>query len=127
MKRYGLILEGMLLMVLVSFLSSCTVSPVYVMEQDRVDQEMKKGNRGYIKGNPPPAPDRTGMKRNFIAIDIEFDRLSDDGGSQERKAYLEPARASKKEKVSEPAAVNMPKQTPPQSSPAKQDPYKKIK
>ncbi|MFH1995453.1 MAG: hypothetical protein ABIJ27_00470 [Candidatus Omnitrophota bacterium] len=53
-------------------LSGCTVSPVYVMEKERDDQEMVRGNRGYLQGDPPPAEERAGLKRSFLAVDVEL-------------------------------------------------------
>ncbi len=52
-------------------LAGCQMSKPYVMEMDRVDQKME-GNRGYLKGTPPPAEDRSNLKRPFIAVDIDL-------------------------------------------------------
>jgi hypothetical protein len=99
-------------------LNGCTVSPVYVMEQERIDQNMKEGNRGYLQGEPPPAPDRSGLKRSFLAVDVELERMTDDEkGEMKRKAYLEPARASKRE---------TPTETKPQAKPVKKRVQKKV-
>ncbi|MFA5146004.1 MAG: hypothetical protein WC515_01285 [Candidatus Omnitrophota bacterium] len=48
------------------------VSAPYKMKMDRVDQNMAAGNRGYLKGTPPPAPDRGDLKREFIALDVDL-------------------------------------------------------
>lgn len=54
-------------------LTGCSnVSRPYVMQTDRVDQKMEAGNRGYLKGTPPPAEDRSGLKRSLIAVDIDL-------------------------------------------------------
>ena len=58
---------------LVIALAGCeSISKPYVMETDRVDQKMDTGNRGYLKGAPPPAKDRAGLKRSLIAVDIDL-------------------------------------------------------
>jgi len=48
------------------------ISMPYVMKTDRVDQDLKVGNRGYLKGTPPPAPDRSGLKRPWLAVDVDL-------------------------------------------------------
>ena len=53
-------------------LAGCaTVSAPYVMKTDRLDQKVE-GNRGYLKGTPPPAEDLTGRQRPWIAIDVDL-------------------------------------------------------
>lgn len=53
-------------------LTGCeSISKPYVMTVDRTDQKIE-GNRGYLKGTPPPAQDRTGIKRELIAIDMNL-------------------------------------------------------
>lgn len=49
-----------------------SMSTPYVMKMDRIDQKMDTGNRGYLKGTPPPVKDRGDLKRPFIAIDIDL-------------------------------------------------------
>ena len=51
-------------------LAGCEMSKPYVMTVDRIDQKVDEGNRGYLKGTPPPAQDRAGLKRPLIAVDI---------------------------------------------------------
>jgi hypothetical protein len=53
-------------------LTGCEVSKPYVMKVDRKDQTMEEGNRGYLRGTPPPAKDRTGLKREYLALDIDI-------------------------------------------------------
>ncbi len=54
-------------------LTACErVSNPYVMKMDRQDQDLRFGNKGYLKGTPPPGQDRTGIKREFIALDIDL-------------------------------------------------------
>ena len=49
----------------------------YVMKTDRVDQKLEEGNRGYVKGTPPPVGDRGDLKRPWIAVDVDLpDSLS---------------------------------------------------
>jgi hypothetical protein len=49
-----------------------SVSAPYVMNTDRVDQKLDQGNRGYLKGTPPPPPDRGDLKRPWIAVDVDL-------------------------------------------------------
>ena len=45
----------------------------------------EKGNRGYIKGTPPPPEDKTGRKRPFIAVDVDLPRTSKEAGVPETR------------------------------------------
>ena len=47
------------------------ISKPYIMTVDRVDQKVE-GNRGYLKGTPPPAQERTNLKRPLIAVDMDL-------------------------------------------------------
>ena len=47
------------------------ISKPYIMTVDRTDQKVE-GNRGYLKGTPPPAVDNTGRKRSLIAVDMDL-------------------------------------------------------
>ena len=58
------------------------VSMPYITEVDRKDQ-MVAGNRGYIKGTPPAAEDKTGRKRTFITVDVDLPKSSKEAGIQE--------------------------------------------
>lgn len=53
-------------------LAGCEISKPYVITVDRVDQKVSEGNRGYMKGTPPPADERQGLKRPLIAVDIDL-------------------------------------------------------
>ena len=54
-------------------LAGCAnVSKPYIMKMDRVDQDLSTGNKGYLKGTPPPPKDRGDLKRPFVAIDIDL-------------------------------------------------------
>ena len=44
----------------------------YIMKTDRVDQKLEGGNRGYLKGTPPPVGDRGDLKRPWIAVDVDL-------------------------------------------------------
>ena len=58
---------------LIAGLTGCErVSMPYVMKTDRTDQDLKVGNRGYLKGTPPPSKDRGDLKRPFIAVDVDL-------------------------------------------------------
>lgn len=62
---------AVLVMAFLSGLTGCISKP-YVMTMDRVDQKMDTGNRGYLKGTPPPLEGRGDLKRQFIAVDIDL-------------------------------------------------------
>ena len=47
------------------------ISKPYIMTVDRTDQKVD-GNRGYLKGTPPPAGDNSGRKRSLIAVDMDL-------------------------------------------------------
>ena len=68
----GIILIAVVIVVAMVFAGCERVSMPYVMKTERVDQKMDIGNRGYLKGAPPPAKDRTGLKRPLIAVDIDL-------------------------------------------------------
>ena len=68
----GIILIAVVIVVAMVFAGCERVSMPYVMKTERVDQKMDIGNRGYLKGSPPPAKDRTGLKRPLIAVDIDL-------------------------------------------------------
>ncbi len=58
------------------------VTMPYVMQTERLDQKIE-GNRGYLKGTPPPAEDKTGRKRPFIAVDVDLPQTSKEAGIPE--------------------------------------------
>jgi len=60
------------------------VSMPYTLEVARTDQVVE-GNRGYIQGNVPPAEDKTGRKRQYLAIDIDLPRSSKEAGIPDTK------------------------------------------
>ena len=45
---------------------------VYTVEEDRVDQELDSGNRGYIMGNAPAVTGERDAKMTVINVDIEL-------------------------------------------------------
>lgn len=47
------------------------ISKPYIMTVDRVDQAVE-GNRGYLKGTPPLAQERTNLTRPLIAVDMDL-------------------------------------------------------
>ena len=67
------------------------VSMPYIMQTDRVDQKID-GNRGYIKGTPPPPEDKTGRKRSWIALDVDLPRSSHEAGIPDTK-FVSPGEA----------------------------------
>lgn len=44
----------------------------YITKTDRVDQKLEEGNRGYVKGTPPPVGDRGDLKRPWITVDVDL-------------------------------------------------------
>jgi len=48
----------------------------YIMKTDRIDQKLEEGNRGYLKGTPPPVGDRGDLKRPWIAVDVDLPESS---------------------------------------------------
>lgn len=65
------------------------ISKPYVMTMDRVDQKMEIGNRGYLKGTPPPLEDRGDLKRSFIAVDIDLPPARGEEAKLERGPAIE--------------------------------------
>lgn len=65
-------IAGLAAVMALAFAGCEGVSAPYVMKMDRVDQNVSSGNRGYLKGTPPPAEDRSNLKRPFIAVDIDL-------------------------------------------------------
>jgi len=62
----------MLIIVAAVALVGCEkISKPYIMTTDRVDQKVD-GNRGYLKGTPPPAKERTNLTRPLIAVDMDL-------------------------------------------------------
>lgn len=71
--RFALLL---LIAVMMIGVAGCQVSKPYIKMEDRVDQNIEAGNRGYLMGNPPPAEDRSSLKRPFMNVDIDFPVIS---------------------------------------------------
>jgi len=71
MKALLVAIIGILFMV---GITGCNVSKPYVITKDRVDQQLN-GNRGYLKGTPPPEKDRGNLKRQFLAVDIDLPEI----------------------------------------------------
>lgn len=62
-----------IVLILISLLiTGCSNVKTYTFKRDRVDQDVQEGNRGYLLGDPPPAEDREGLKRELIGVDIEL-------------------------------------------------------
>jgi len=69
MKSIGLLLCAILT---IGLIGCEKISKPYVMKMDRADQDLNAGNRGYLKGTPPPPGDRGDLKRPFIAVDVDL-------------------------------------------------------
>jgi len=52
-------------------LTGCTVR-TYKITHDRVDQDLSVGNKGYLKGTPPPEAGERKMTRDTQAVEIEL-------------------------------------------------------
>ncbi len=81
-----------------------SISKPYITSVDRVDQKVE-GNRGFLKGTPPPAEDRTGAKRELITVDMDLVSLQGKPSQQTvvvtktgKKAIFPPASESDDDK-----------------------------
>lgn len=79
------------------------VSAPYVMKTDRIDQKLEEGNRGYVKGTPPPVGDRGDLKRPWIAVDVDLPAPS--GASSAAAVKAKPAAEVKPVEVKREVAV----------------------
>jgi nucleoid-associated protein YgaU len=58
-----------------SLLLSGCVARTYTLTKDRVDQDLTPGNRGYLAGNAPSAPERKSTREvNVVEIELGFPR-----------------------------------------------------
>lgn len=56
-------------------------------EVERTDQDLSQGNRGYIYGTPPPAPERTEVpKRTMLNLEIELPPYPEWDEQRQKKA-----------------------------------------
>ncbi len=76
-------------------LAGCGVRSIHPQKFDRVDQKIV-GNRGYLKGTPPPAEDRTGLKRELMAVDVDLG-VEESGVSKVVEKMARPAKAAAEE------------------------------
>ena len=61
-------------------LAGCSDVKTYIIQVDRVDQEMQ-GNRGYLLGTPPAVTAKKKFdKRTLLGIDIEIPLLPGEKG-----------------------------------------------
>ncbi|MDD5496788.1 MAG: hypothetical protein PHP46_06825 [Candidatus Omnitrophica bacterium] len=68
------------------------ISKPYIMTVDRVDQKVDAGNRGYLVGTPPPADERSGLKRPLIAVDMDL--VSIQGKASQQTTIVSKSRAA---------------------------------
>jgi phage tail protein X len=64
----------LVLVVVLSFvvgLTGCSVR-TYKITHDRVDQDLTVGNKGYLKGTPPPETGERKLTRDTQAVEIEL-------------------------------------------------------
>ena len=57
-------------------LIGCEMSKPYIMNTDREDQKIE-GNRGYLKGTPPPLKERGDLKRPYLTVDVEIPEVDE--------------------------------------------------
>jgi hypothetical protein len=86
-------LLAMIICVSIALAGCEAMSKPYISQTPRVDQKMDVGNRGYLKGTPPPASDRSGLKRKWVTVDVDIlepknGKLNLDTG----KSIIEPRR-----------------------------------
>lgn len=62
---------GLLILVSVILLSGCAVR-TYQIEQDRVDQSLYLGNRGYLAGNAPDIEKERKLTRSNQVVEVEL-------------------------------------------------------
>ena len=77
-------------------LAGCVSVDSYMYKQDRVDQEMEGGNRGYATDPPPVDPEATKEvpQRTMFGFDIEVPLMPGDEGyepSSKRGLVLHPS------------------------------------
>jgi len=77
-------------------ITGCELSKPYVTKVDRKDQVVDSGNRGYLKGTPPPVGDRGELKRPFMTVDISLPTIQGQATKE-----TEVAGAAKKETVAD--------------------------
>jgi len=71
MKSLGLVI---LLCFTIALVGCERISKPYIMTVDRVDQVVE-GNKGFLKGTPPPSPERANRTRPLIAVDMDLVEL----------------------------------------------------
>jgi hypothetical protein len=71
MRTLCFALAALLVMGALAGCSGMKMTNPYVSTMDRVDQNLQEGNRGFLKGTPPPAPERS-MKRQFVTVDVDL-------------------------------------------------------
>lgn len=102
--RYLALIVVVSICLLVTLTGCERVSAPYIMKMDRHDQNLAVGNRGYLRGTPPPQKERGDLKREFIAIDIDLVRVA----QKDEAAGGRPAAIEKRETTS--AASASPKE-----------------
>ncbi len=76
---FGLFIVAVFLMA-----STADAVEIYTFKKDRVDQNLDKGNRGYLTGQPAAGPERTGTRqRTLIGIDIEIPEFGAEASEDE--------------------------------------------
>lgn len=71
-------------------LAGCSVN-TKLIERERVDQETS-GNRGYLKGTPPPAGERKATKK-YYEVQVEFPSVTEENRVPKKAPQEEPAPA----------------------------------
>jgi len=93
----------LMILILVSFmLDGCTRVRTYVVEKDRVDQDLASGNAGYLSGTPKPEDlnsERKLTRQTYVA-EIEVGSAP---GRKKTKSAVQKSGAMTVETVQEPA------------------------
>ena len=89
---------------LVALIGCERISMPYVMKTDRVDQKMEAGNRGYLRGTPPPPKERGDLKRPLVAVDIDLISINKAKGASEEASQTTPAKAENQNVATEKAS-----------------------
>ena len=94
MKLVCLVLAAVVVM---GGLTGCTgmkMTQPYISSVDRTDQSLEGGNRGYIKGTPPPAPANRNTKRTFITVDVDLPPTTKEREEMVRESQSQTATAA---------------------------------
>jgi nucleoid-associated protein YgaU len=87
MKRLFVVLAVLVAIIAVA---GCSVN-TKLIERERVDQQVS-GNRGYLKGTPPPEAERRATKK-YYEVQVEFPSVTEESRVPKKAPQEEPAPA----------------------------------